>query len=85
MRGYILPGQRSEVSAEHCNTFMGEMKMGNIVPREGVEHTFLAFQASVQTITPPRPPAVTTLHTSLPVYALPARSVQTTTLVPEEL
>ena len=30
---------------------MGEMKMGNIVPRAGIEPTFLAFQASVLTIT----------------------------------
>ena len=38
------------------------MKMGNIVPRLGIESTSLAFQASVLTNTPPRFPDVTTVH-----------------------
>ena len=39
------------------------MKMGNIVPRAGIEPTSLAFQASVLTITLHRLPDVTTIPT----------------------
>ena len=39
------------------------MKMENIVPRAGMEPTSLAFQASVQPITPRRLPDITTIPT----------------------
>ena len=37
---------------------VGVMKMGNIVPRVGIEHTSLVLWASVLTLTPPRFPDV---------------------------
>ena len=37
------------------------MKMGNIAHRAGIEPIYIAFQASMLTITPPRPPDVTML------------------------
>ena len=41
----------------HLNqSVVGVMKMGNIVPRARIEHTSLAFRASVLTITPHRLP-----------------------------
>ena len=50
------------------NTVVGEMKMGNILLKAGIEPTFLAFQASVLINTPPRLPAVTTLPTHAYLY-----------------
>ena len=38
---------------------VGLMKMGNIVPRVGIELTYLAFQASLLTNSPPRIPDIT--------------------------
>ena len=49
---------------------VGVMKMGNVVPWVGIEPIFLAFRASVLTITPCRLPDVTTIHTPS-VYAAP--------------
>ena len=67
-------------------TDLGEMKIGNIVPRAGIERTSRAFQASSLTITPPRLPDVTTMPTPTCLCSsLPQRAVQTTTLVPSEL
>ena len=55
------------------------MKIGNIMPRVGIEPTSLAFQAIVLTITPPRLPDVAILPTpTFPYGCLPERSVQTT-------
>ena len=57
------------------------MKMGNIVPRTGIEPiTSLAFQASVLTITPLRLPDVTTrpTHDTCLRGSLPERSVHIT-------
>ena len=67
-------------------SFMGVMKMGNMVPRGGFEPTSFEFWASVLTITSPRLLDITILSmaTCLGGY-LPERSVQTTTLVPLEL
>ena len=59
---------------------VGEMKIGNIVPRAGTKPTFLAFQANVYHIGSMMSP----LFSCIPVYAA-QRSVQTTTLVPLEL
>ena len=42
---------------------IGVMKVGNIEPRAGIEHKYLAFQASMPTITPNRLAPVTTLPT----------------------
>ena len=36
---------------DHGTSVMGLMKMGNIVPRAGIEPTYLTFWASVLTIT----------------------------------
>ena len=61
--------------------FMGMMKMGNIVPRAGLELRYLAFQASVLTIIPRRLPDATTIPMSTCLCSsLPQRSVQTTTI-----
>ena len=40
------------------------MKIGNIVPRAGIEPISLAFQTTVLTISPRRLPDVTAIHTS---------------------
>ena len=53
------------------------VKMGNIVPRAGINPTSLAPHASMLTITPPRFPDVATLLT---VATRPCDSVQTTTI-----
>ena len=54
------------------------MKMGDIVPRTGIEPTSLAFQASVLIITPSGLREVTMLHMSTWLCgSLPDRSVQT--------
>ena len=45
------------------------IKIGNIVPRVGIELTSLAFWASGLTMEPPRLPDVTTLPS--PVYRAP--------------
>ena len=37
-----------------ATSVVGEMKMGNISPRVGIEPTSLAFEVRVLTITPPR-------------------------------
>ena len=55
------------------------MKMESIVPRAGMESSFLAFWASVLTFTTPRPPDVTMLPTPVCLcWSLPHRPVQTT-------
>ena len=57
------------------------MKMGNTVPRAGIEPTSLAFQASVLPFTPCKVPDVTTIPTPTCLCrSLPQRSVQATTL-----
>ena len=65
---------------------MGVTKMGNIMPRAGIESTSLAFQASVLKLHHVGLPDVTTIPI-LPIYAapLPRRSVQPITIVPLEL
>ena len=70
-----------------CAVYMamswGVMKVGNIVPRVGIEPTSLAFQANVLIITPHRLPDVITIPMPTCLCSsLPQRSVQTTTLVP---
>ena len=50
---------------------MGVMKIGNIVPRAGLERTSLAFRASVLPLH----------HTGSLCGSLPQRSVQTTTVL----
>ena len=56
------------------NVLGGDMKMGNSVPRPGIESTSIAFRASVQTNMPCRLPDVT-LPTPTCVYgSLPERS-----------
>ena len=62
------------------------MKMENVVPRAGTEPSGLIFWVSVQTISPGRLPDITILPT--PTWlcsSLLETSVQTTTLVPQEL
>ena len=55
------------------------IKMGNIAHREGIEPTFIAFQAGVLTITPPRLHDVTILPKPTCVCgSLPERSVPIT-------
>ena len=49
---------------------MGVMKMGNIVPRAGIELTPLALLASVLPITPPRLPDVTNVPTPTCLWQL---------------
>ena len=68
------------------NIVVGVIKMGNTVPRVGLEPTSLAFQATVPSLHDVGFPDVTTIpiHTYL-CGALPQRSVPTTTLVPLEL
>ena len=62
------------------------MKMGNIVHRVGIEHTYIAFQASMLTITPHRLSDITMLPVPTCLCgSLPERSVQTTTLFPLEV
>ena len=62
------------------------MKMGNVVPRTGLESTSLAFRASVLPLHHGCFPGVTTISTaSCLCSSLPQRSVQTTTLIPLEL
>ena len=46
-----------------ATSLVGVMKMGNIVPKTGIDATPLAFQDIVLTITPSRLPDVTTLPT----------------------
>ena len=61
---------------------MGVIKMGNIMPRVGIDPSSLAFQASVLSITSPRLPGVTTLPT--PTFlcgSVPERLGQTTTFL----
>ena len=56
---------------------MDVMKMGNIVPRAGIETTSLTFSVSVLTITPLSFPNVTSLPMSTCLCgSLPERSVQ---------
>ena len=45
------------------SSVMALMKMGSIAPKVGIKSTYLAFWASVVTITPPRFPDVVTLFT----------------------
>ena len=62
------------------------MKMGITVPRAGLEHTSLAFQASVLPLHHIDFPDVITNPTPTCLFSsLPQRSVPTTTLVPLEL
>ena len=59
----------------------GGLKMGNIVSRVETKPISLAFQASVQTITPHRFPDVTMLHTPTCLCgSLPDGMMQTTTI-----
>ena len=59
---------------------VGVMKTGNIMPRAGIEPTFLAFRASVLPLRHVGS-LMSTLHPRPPVYvALYLRSVQTTTI-----
>ena len=61
---------------------VGVTKMGNIVPRMGIEPTCLVFQVRVLTITPPRLPDITILPTSTRLCgSLLEMSVQTTTVI----
>ena len=58
----------------------GAMKMGNVVPRVGIKHRSLAFQANVLTITSSRLPGVTTVPTPTCLCSsLFEKSVLTTT------
>ena len=62
------------------NNVVGVMKIGNNVPRAGIEATSLAFRASAPTITPCRLPDVTL--TPMPTClcgTLPEKAVQTPT------
>ena len=52
----------------------GMMKVGNILPREGIEPAPLAFRASMLTITPTRVPVVIMLAS--PAYAARCRRGQ---------
>ena len=61
---------------------MGVMRMGNIVPRAGIEPTSLAFQVSVLTITLPRLHDVTMLPMPSMGSLLKSSVQTTTTLVP---
>ena len=54
-----------------ATSVMDLMKMGNVVPRGGIEPTSLPFRASVLTITPCRFPFMSPLCPCLPVYAAP--------------
>ena len=66
---------------KHQTTLVGVMKMGNIMPRGGIEPTFLASQAIGVTNTPLMLPDVTILPVPIcPCGPLPERSVQITTL-----
>ena len=60
---------------------MSAMKIGNTVPRVGIEPIYVAFRASVLPNTPCRLPDVTTIPklTCLCSF-LPERSMQTTTM-----
>ena len=65
-----------------ATSVMSLMIMGNSVPKTGIEPTYLAFPASVLTITPGRLPDGTTIPTpTSPCSSLPMRSVQNTTVV----
>ena len=55
------------------------MKMGNTVPRAGLEPTFLAFWASVLPFHHIGFPDVTTIPVPIYPSSLPQRSVHTTT------
>ena len=69
-------GEKSAIWGQY--NVEGVMKKGNIVPKAGIEPTFLVFCASVVTITPPRLPDVTTVCMPNCLRgSLPERSVQT--------
>ena len=58
---YLQPKiTKSKCMLSNCH---GVMKMGNIVPRAGIEPTFPAFWSSVLIITSPMLPAITMLPT----------------------
>ena len=58
------------------------MNTEDIAPRAGIEPTYLAFQANVLMITPPRLPDVTTIPTPTCLYgSFLEKSVQTTTVI----
>ena len=65
-----------------ATSVMVVMKMGNIVPRAGLEPTSLAFQANVLPLHHVGFPDVTTIPMSTSLCGtLPQRSVQTTTYI----
>ena len=62
-------------------SIVGVMKVGNILPRVGIEPTYLAFEDNVPTILPARPLDLTILPTPICLCgSYPDRSVQTITL-----
>ena len=64
---------------------IGEMKMGNTVPKMGIEHTSLPFRASVLTITPQGLPwCHHYTHTHLTMQLLASEVSAATTFVPLE-
>ena len=68
-------------SDEIQHIVVGVMKIRYIAPREGIEHTSLAFRVIVLTALRPMLPDVTTLPTPTSLYSsLPQRSMQTTTI-----
>ena len=70
----------------HYACVVGMMKMGNTVPRAGLEPTSLTFRASVLPLHHVGFPDVITIPTPTCLYSsLPQTSGQTTTLVPLEL
>ena len=65
----------------NITSVVGVMKMGNIVPRVGLEPTSLAFRGQCAVITPCSLPAVTTIPMLTCVRSsLPQSLVLTTTL-----
>ena len=67
----------------HVHVVVGVIKMGNIIPRAGLEPTSLAFQASVLPYSPCRLPDVNTMPIPTCLCSsFPQRSVQTTALTP---